>query len=253
MRQFICAIIAVLFMASAVSASSYDINARVSDGAGLLTASQAESLKSRINNVIDKYQFDIVIVTVKSLGGKTPEAYADDYYDYNGYGFGANHDGVLFLVSMEDRDWHVSTTGKGIEIITDARVSEISGKVIPYLSSGDYYGAFDKFISMTEWYLENPNTAEHTGKGSSIAIVWLAALIIALIAVFIMKAQLNTARPNPQAADYVKSGSFYLSNKRDLFINTITTRTARPKDTDSDSSTHTGSSGTSHGGGGGKF
>ena len=27
--------------------------------------------------------------------GKTAQAYADDYYDYNGYGYGENDDGIL--------------------------------------------------------------------------------------------------------------------------------------------------------------
>ena len=253
MRRFICAVIAILLMICPASASSYDKDARLSDMAGLLTQRQSDDLKSRINNIYDTYQFDVVIVTENSLNGQTPQAYADDYYDYNGFGYGENHGGVLFLVSMEDRDWHVSTTGKGISVITDARIDEIRNRVVPYLRNGDYYGAFTEFINLTEVFLQNPVTAGESGKASSILTVWVAALIIALVAVLFMKAQLNTARPKPLANDYVVKGSFYLSHKRDFFINTHTTRTPRPKDTESGSTTHQGSSGTSHGGGGGKF
>ena len=42
-------------------------------------------------------------------GGKTAEAYADDYYDYNGYGYGENDDGLLLLVSMGEREWAITT------------------------------------------------------------------------------------------------------------------------------------------------
>ena len=37
----------------------------------------------------------LAVVTVNSLEGKTAEAYADDYYDYNGYGYGENDDGLF--------------------------------------------------------------------------------------------------------------------------------------------------------------
>ena len=59
------------------------------------------------------------MVTTDSLNGKTPEAYADDLYDNNGYGFGTDCDGVLLLVSTEDWDWHLSTCGYGMTAITD--------------------------------------------------------------------------------------------------------------------------------------
>ena len=52
---------------------------------------------------------DLVVVTANTLGGKSPMEYADDYYDYNGY----TDDGALLLVSMEDRDWWISTKGSG--------------------------------------------------------------------------------------------------------------------------------------------
>ncbi|MDR1560450.1 MAG: TPM domain-containing protein, partial [Clostridiales bacterium] len=85
MRRFIFTLVAILFLTSRAYAS-YDINERVYDGAGLLSAEQIGELKSAINNIIDEYNFDVVIVTVNSLDGKTPEAYADDYFDYNGFG-----------------------------------------------------------------------------------------------------------------------------------------------------------------------
>lgn len=46
----------------------------------------------------------MIIVTVDSLNGKTVEEYADDYYDDNGYGYGENNSGILFLVAMDDRE-----------------------------------------------------------------------------------------------------------------------------------------------------
>jgi len=252
MRRFICAFIAFVLTACQVYAA-YDIDARVYDGAGLLSEDESNSLKSRINNIIDTYSFDAVIVTADSLEGLSPSEYADNYFDNNGFGFGESHDGILFLISLEDRDFYISTSGKGYQIIYDSRINAINNKAVSYLSSGDYYGALTVCLKMTEEYLSSPESGSG-GAGRSFAFIWIAAFIIALVSVLLMKAQLKTARPKPMAHDYVVNGSFHLTHKRDSFVNTHTTRTPRPKDTDTSTSTvHTSSSGHKHGGGGAKF
>ena len=78
---------------------------RLADEAGLLEPAEQAEIEEELDRVSEKYQCDVVIVTTDTLMGKTPRAYADDYYDFNGYGYGSEKDGVLLLVSMEDRDW----------------------------------------------------------------------------------------------------------------------------------------------------
>ena len=41
--------------------------------------------------------------------------YADDFYDYNGYGMGEKHNGIIMLISMENRDVWFGTTGSAIK------------------------------------------------------------------------------------------------------------------------------------------
>lgn len=61
---------------------------KIVDNAGLLTSQDVETFSNQMNQLIEKYRCDIVFVSVNNLGNKTVEAYAADYYDYNGYGFG---------------------------------------------------------------------------------------------------------------------------------------------------------------------
>ena len=30
-----------------------------------------------------------------------------DFFDYNGFGIGPDADGILLMISMEDRDWEI--------------------------------------------------------------------------------------------------------------------------------------------------
>ena len=61
---------------------------RFVDNADLVLDYQESEIESKLDKISDKYNMDFVVVTVPSLDGKTSEAYADDYFDYNGYGGG---------------------------------------------------------------------------------------------------------------------------------------------------------------------
>ena len=86
---------------------------RLVDKAELLSDSEKTELLYTLDEISERQQVDVVVLTVPSLEGASPMEYADDFYDNNGYGFGDNHDGILFLISMEERDWYISTTEIG--------------------------------------------------------------------------------------------------------------------------------------------
>lgn len=77
---------------------------RLEDSASTLTSSEKILLISMLDEISTKQNCDIAIVTIDDLDGKTPQQYADDYYDYNNYGLGENKDGILLLISTNSRD-----------------------------------------------------------------------------------------------------------------------------------------------------
>ena len=126
----------------------------------LLTDSQAETLSERLKEIGTAYRCDVIIATVSSLGSKTAEEYADDFFDYNGYGYGAtadasgttvNGDGILLLLSMEDRDFAISTSGYAITAFTDFGIQTyLEDRFLPYLRENDYNGGFTAFADGCE-------------------------------------------------------------------------------------------------------
>lgn len=209
----------------------------IDDGADLLTEEQEAKLTIYLRSLGEKLDISLVVVTVDSLGGKSPRSYADDYYDT--YGF--LPDGALFLVSMEYRDWWVSTTGKCEDEISSDKIEDAA---VSYLSSGDYYGAFEAFAQSCE---KQMTPAYFLGAVICIAI----GLVVALIATFTMRSQMKSVRPQHSAASYICPGSLHVTTSRDVYLYRTHTVTAKPKS--SSSGSHTSSSGRSHGGGGGKF
>ena len=59
---------------------------------------EEEELEARLDEISEREQVDVIIVTTNSLEGKTAQAYADDYFIDHGYGQGEDGDGILFLV-----------------------------------------------------------------------------------------------------------------------------------------------------------
>lgn len=242
-----------------------DPEARVVDMAALLSDSEKSALLSKLDEISERQQADIVVVTAETLDGKTPMEYADDFYDDNGYGFGEDRDGVLLLVSMEDRDWWMSTTGFGITAITDAGIEYISDKFLSDLSDGDYAEAFTTYADLCDTFFTQAKTGEPYDAGhmpkepfnvvQSLLIAFVIGLVIALIVTNSMKNKLKTVRFQAAASDYVRKDSMHVTDGNDLFLYTQLHRYERATDDDSSggSSTHTSSSGTTHGGGGGKF
>ena len=148
----------IVFTASSLAYVSAANNARIVDNADLLTDSQETELLSYIDKVSESKNFDLVFVTVDSLGNKTALEYANDFFEYNGYGFGSEYDGALFLVSMEDSDWAISTCGEGDRIFDDAVLDSIEYNCDDYLSTGDYYDVCFEFISISEEAIHDYNT-----------------------------------------------------------------------------------------------
>lgn len=263
LRKFMLLVMSVSIMSVFLgfSVSSAAGKKSVIDDAGLIKASDEKELDKKIKN-IQKDKFDVVILTVKSLDGKSAQDYADDYYDNNDYGLDNEKSGVLFLVSKGDRKYHISTKGAGIKAFTDYGIGRIKEEIKPYLSDGDYFNACDEFLNITKDFVkaykdgtpydtDNPYNEE-----IDYVILEVIALVIALISVGIMRLRMNTAKPKGTAMEYIKKGSFKLTSEKDIFMYSTVTKTAKPKDNDNSaggSTTHVSSSGSEHGGGGGSF
>ena len=115
---------------------------RLEDEADILTDSQEQILMQKLDEISERQQCDVAVVTVYSLMGKSAQDFADDFYDYNGYGMGTEDSGILLLISMEDRDWAISTYGFGIYAFTDVGIQFLTDAFLSELSDGDYMEAF---------------------------------------------------------------------------------------------------------------
>ncbi len=243
----------------------------VFDDAGLFTQEERLALEEEANNLSSEYNMDIVIVTTNDAAGKTSREYADDFFDYGGFGVGPDYDGILFLIDMDNREAYISTSGIAIRYLTDLRLDKILDRVFDEgLLDGDYYGAAMGFLKGTRTYLEagipsdQYNEPEKVVKPKKITVIdVIIGLVGGLIAsgsfYFGTKARYKTPRTYNQYF-YKNNSIVNLSPTTDRLIYSHVTHRVIPKPSNTSSRSNSGrstvhrsSSGRTHGGRGRKF
>lgn len=234
---------------------------RLVDDADLLVEDEEKSLVGKLNEISETQGVDVVVVTIDSLGGKTPEAFADDYFDYNGYGMGSDRDGILFVISMGERKMAISTHGYGITAFTDAGQDYIWDMIMPYISNETYATAFNEFADLCDDFITQAKTGEPYDVGNmpdKVGIIGIIAwlipsfLIAAVISLFLKKKKrksLKIVMMRNDASDYWDE--LNMTEEYDQFLRRdIVTVKVKSDDDDSSggSSVHISSSGSVHGG-----
>lgn len=228
----------------------------LSDGADLLADHQEQELLTTLNRIRADYQVDVIVVTVDSIGSYSPESYVNYLFDSQGYGYGANQDGVLLLVAMESRDYQILANGLGADAISDSDLDSLCGVVESYLRDGDYMGAFCAFAEECEYEINGAINGFPFDWGKNLLIALVVGLAIALIVVLVMLSQLKSVKPKRGAAEYTKADGMRITRSSDLFLYRTVSRIRRETDS---SGSHGGGGyrgGSSGGGrrvGGGKF
>lgn len=258
MKRIVMLMVTALWLLTALPVCAEFEQPPILDKAGYLTGEQKAELSQRLEKIREKYSFDVAFVSEKSLSAVDAQSSADDIYDYNGYGYGEDYDGILFYIAAAERKYHFSVCGSGEVIFNENGLKYLEKKIVPSLKEDDFYTAVKIYADCTEKLLEMAaegkpfNKSQHSTK-YILCVIAGACILPLLLAYFMMYkklAEMKTAVKEDNAANYIKPGSMNLDFSRDIFLYSTVTKTEREK---SDSGSHTSSSGRSHGGRGGSF
>lgn len=253
-------------IASAETSGCYDEQrngwiAALHDLDGSLSESEESLLFSLICDTVDQVNFSVCVVYSSDIGSPKTDAQVIDYADlYCEALCGMNTDAILLLINNDTKyDW-ISTSGRCIDIFTDARIERVFDNFYDQLKKGNFYEAGARFCSSVASY--------GTGKGDSLFSGTLsfsldidfflsllffggfAAVILVIIVESIKKSYSVQAQKG--ARHYVLQNSLCFDKKSDTFLRSyVTTQSASSGGSRSGhSSTHRSSSGGRHGGGG---
>ena len=224
----------------------------LTDGASLLSSSELQQLNSKIKNVESKHGVQIAIVTTPTIQNQNPAKVADMLLNST-FNKGRNGN-IVLLISMDTREWHISTDPTmSIKITNEAGLPYIENAFLSKLSGGDYSGAFNSYVDtidqLLDYYLQNQAPYD-----PSVGFNPMAAIAAVVISIFIgvmirssLIASMSNVRPAIEASEYLDKNTLQLTENRDTFLYMNVQR--RPKN-------HGGgghnSGGGSSGGGGGR-
>ena len=111
----------------------------VNDFAGILDTSTIDQITGVISEVNNQTTAEIAVVTIDNLQGITIEEYAVELFEKWGIGKKEKNNGILLLISEEDRKLRIEV-GYGLEgVITDLESGRIIDNIIvPQFKAGDY-------------------------------------------------------------------------------------------------------------------
>ena len=207
----------------------------VTDAAGLLSDSDAESLNRKAAALTEKYGIAVRIITTESIGSYNVEDFAEAAFDKYHLGYGSENSCIMLLLSMEYRDYDIFAHGYGNYAFTDYGKEKIANHIVPKLGNNDWYGAFIAFLEDCDDYLAkaaagNPVDTTRGGSddvspGTRTILYAIIALIPALIVSLKMKSKMKTVRKQRSAAAYTGWDQLDLRFKEDRFLHRSVTRT----------------------------
>lgn len=241
---------------------------KLTDNAGLLSASEAEEVTAALEQVSNKYNVDIAVMTTYGTNGIDIMTFSDQFFLDHGLGTGTDRSGVLLTLDMEGRQWHISTHGEGILAFTDYGIEQCGERIRSYLSSGAYADGFKEYANVADEYFEQERAgtpvdnyggaAERKAPGTG---TYILAVVVSLLAGFgisfaitgSMKRKLKSVVRQTSANAYADQGGLKLRENTDRYMYHHVVAVPLPRNNSSGGSSTHMTGGSTFGGGGGSF
>ncbi len=261
-NRFLCVFTATLISVMMLTSfAAFADDTHFFDAYGYITADGASNLEKRLASYSDKYQLDIIVIYVDSLGGKTSRDYADDWYDSRSRGYGDTEDGILFLVCPPEGRYYICTGGRAINIFGDRQLDAVESAVLEHLQNSDWYNAAYAFCTTVGSVMSESAPEKVYLKYALIALG--IGFSISIIILLIMKSNMNNVKKRTVADDYTVKNSFNITFADEQFLYRDLKKVKRPEPDEGGGGrsgrsgggggSHRSSSGHSHGGRGGRF
>lgn len=179
--------------------------------------------EAQINNLISdlesKTTTEMAVVTVNSSQPYSSlKEMATELYNYWGIGKQGNDNGVLFLISVQERRMEIET-GYGVEgILPDAKAGAIlDDYVVPYFRQGNYDQGILSGVNILTQVLAGEEFAEvdRDGSGLPLAIIGLGVIGLSVITIVYQKTRKRFLAPTGKS----QGGSYQKEKNTQFYCN----------------------------------
>lgn len=183
-------VITIFFFAGTISTYASDISLQptgfVNDFAGVFSQQQKSDLENKLKQFKDQTTNEIAVVVIPDLDGADISSYANELFRRWGIGTKENNNGILLLVSLNDKKMRIEV-GYGLEgAIPDITAKKIiDNDIVPSFKQEDYIlginKGVDSIIALTK--NEYSDTTNNTDKKQKVfedinSIFWFIVAIL---------------------------------------------------------------------------
>lgn len=216
----------------------------VIDGSDLLTYEEWEKLEDQAAAISQRHGCGVYIVivddyTVYGTGGVydvTTQLYNDPE---NGFGEGEGQEGIILLLSLNERDYALFVHGEKAEYAFNSYgQAELENAFLPALGADDWSGGFAAYLIACDDYLTRADAGDPVRESSIGRVIPVVggSCVIALVVCLVLKGKMKSVRRKAQARSYVAAGGLQLTERYDRFTHTTeTVRTIENKSSSSQS------------------
>lgn len=234
---------AAVFLPADVMASG---ESRVYDYYDVLSVQEEAELNQELEEIYETYGFEAVILVSEDVD-QDERMYAAEFMQDNHIGYGRENNGMCLFHQPDKRNIAVVFRGEAQEAFDTDIQDILLDDCTKYLKKDDPFGAYKVTISdlkggLKRWSQGKSVRPMDVGGGilGFALIAFLFSVVVTAIPVLFMtlyqKGKMKTIRPQSNADAYIEKNGVHLDVERDLFVRTMTTRAALPKDDDHHSS-----------------
>lgn len=156
----------------------------VNDFANLFSENFRSRLELQLSDLKAKTTVEFAVVTVNSLEGTTVEDYAVNLFESWGIGQEDKDNGLLLLISKDDKKIRFET-GYGLEgQLPDGRLGEIiRTQITPEFKNGNYEAGTLAAVNAVSFYLADPGSTPPTSPSNApnLSVILIIIIVIYLL------------------------------------------------------------------------
>lgn len=246
---FSIVLVAAALLLFLTGTSQLDVSAagsNVIDNAGLLSQTEAEDLDAYAQSITNQYQVGVYIVTVPWHEGEVDDAADELYHVTYGLGVGEDRDGIMLMLSMEDRDYAILTNGEAAKYaFSDYATGELEETFLPDLAEDEWKAAFQHYLEACDEYLALAAAGDPVSEPiwGALLLIVLVSCVISILICLVLRKKSKSVHVGTQAIAYT-TGKLHLTDHYDKYTHTSRVEHKIPKSTSSGGSSV---STTSHG------
>lgn len=239
-RKIFCVLFLILIPLSLFAKTS------VYDYAKILYEEDKELLESKISEIENAHNNKVAfyIVTVESL----PETsfYQDeevllqntseDFFNEHGFGYGAEKNGVMIFLTMEERMDDICVHGDtAFYAFTDLGQDKAREAAESRFEYDAWYSGFKAFLEKCDKFMTMAENEEPFDVGTmyfdleifiiSLCVALFISSVVALIIIFTFKHKMSNVRNASDADSYVDVSNAKITESNDVFLHVTETRT----------------------------